>query len=361
VNLILGQGLAGSVLALNMLKKGERVVVIDDGYRSSSSMVAAGLWNPIVFRRINKSWLADELISTLDHFYPECEALLGGKFYHQLPIWRKHSSALEADLWEEKRDSVAYQPYLSAPQSFLPDPVFGTFPFGSALVKGAGYLDLPVFLDKVRQFLTRQGAFRQMSFELPETTAEIESLKFDGVEVGRVIDCRGYKSAASHWWEYLPFGLTKGEVLTVSCKGLPLQEIFNAGFFLQPLGKEIFRLGATFNWQDKDEIPTKEGRDFLLEKFHNHLKAVPEILSQSAGVRPTVQDRRPLMGKHPKADKLYIFNGLGTKGVMLAPYFANQFVDALPQCKALHPEVNITRFAHLIGVRHPQIDYPPKV
>lgn len=358
MNLILGQGVAGSVLALTLLEAGQEVMLIDDGHRSSSSMVAAGLWNPIVFRRINKSWMADDFVPALDAFYISIENKLHTKFYHAMPVWRKHSSALESTLWHEKRDTSDFATYLGPSQEPESSSEFGEFPFGSAMVKGSGYLDLPAFLSAVRNYLSSLGAFRQMGFQLPQDPESVNDLEWDQSEVTRIIDCRGYKSAADLWWSYLPFGLTKGEVLIVRSEELRLNEIFNAGFFVQPLGGNLFRIGATFDWQNKDEIPTRQGREFLLEKLKKHITADVEVVNQSAGVRPTVQDRRPLIGQHPNCRKLYLFNGLGTKGVMLAPYLAKHFADHLILGSPLLSEANIARFDYLMGQQEPQISHP---
>ncbi|MEL7021711.1 MAG: hypothetical protein AAGK47_08885, partial [Bacteroidota bacterium] len=63
--------------------------------------------------------------------------------------------------------------------------------------------------------------------------------------------------------------------------------------------------------------------------------------------RPTVKDRRPFLGKHPDFSRLAIFNGLGTKGASLGPYFAQQMTNHLLQQTALEPDVDITRFASM--------------
>lgn len=321
-------------------------------------MVAAGLWNPIVFRRINKSWLADEVIAELESFYPAAEKALNARFYHPLRIFRKHGNALEAKLWAEKKLTEAFAPYLANdPRNTAPE-FYKPFEFGYGTVNRAGYVDLPVFLAAARNYFSEKGILTEADFTLPENAQAIADFHFNGKPVARIIDCRGYKTAESKWFGYLPFGLTKGEVLTVRCEGLNLDEVFNAGFFLQPLGNDLYRMGATFNWSDRDEETTAEAREELMAKFRKHLNAEVEIISQKAGVRPTVQDRRPLIGMHPEAEKLYIFNGLGTKGVMLAPLFAKVFCAWLFDGAPLPDEVNIDRFRSFLGQDDTVVDYP---
>jgi glycine/D-amino acid oxidase-like deaminating enzyme len=343
VNVILGQGIAGSVLALEMISRGEEVIVIDDGHGSSSSMVAAGLWNPIVFRRINKSWLAEELVDSLDHFYQAAEVLLQTKFYHSIPIWRIHSSQLEKDLWADKMKTREFEPFLTS-SDHLSSYRFPEFPFGDGLVLRSGFIDVPMFLDAVKRYLLLNGSYLPGRVELSDTVEGLSSWKVNGKVPDRIIDCRGYKTAQTNWFGYLPFGLTKGEVLTVCCPGLDVDKVFNSGFFLLPLGDDTYRLGATFNWDQTDEHPTEAAREELLRKFRKWVDLPVEVVDQRAGVRPTVVDRRPLIGRHPVAEKLYIFNGLGTKGVMIAPFMARQFCDFLAGTGSIHPEADINRF-----------------
>jgi glycine/D-amino acid oxidase-like deaminating enzyme len=48
-----------------------------------------------------------------------------------------------------------------------------------------------------------------------------------------------------------------------------------------------------------------------------------------------------LIPKHPQVG---VFNGLGTKGVSLAPYFAHQFAELLVNGSEIEEEVQIGRY-----------------
>ncbi len=350
MNLIIGQGLAGTVLAFTLRERGEEVRIVDDGHRSSSSMVAAGLWNPIVFRRIHTSWIADSFINTLEEFYPKVEKLTGAEFYTSLPVWRVHGNQQEADYWQAKKDLPEFAPYL-AEANFSSAYKFPEFEFGDGFVRHCGFIKVPEFLMAARAYFISKGIYREENLELPDDPQEACNILCAGKKPDRVIDCRGYQSARSPWFSYLGFGLTKGELLTIRCPGLSLESIFNAGFFLLPLGDDLYRLGATFDWDRVDDVPTEEGKQELLNKFKAWIDLPVEVIDHQAGIRPTVEDRRPLIGKHLTADQLYIFNGLGTKGVMLAPFLAAHFVDFLLEGKPLHPEADIKRYTKFFGKR----------
>ncbi len=352
---ILGQGIAGTILALRFLERGEKFKIFDDNYSNSSSMVAAGLWNPIVFRRINKSWRADEFINEIESFYPKWEEKLGVHFYFPKPVWRIHGSKQERDKWDEKKMLPGFQGYLKDITPHLEK--FSGFEasHGEGEIGHTGYLDLPVFLKETRNYFRELNVYKQTA--LPETP-DSNYFAENGDRIDGIIDCRGNSAALTSWWSYLPFGLTKGEVLTLSCPGLKLDKTFNAGFFVLPLGGDLFRVGATFNWDQKDSLPTESGKEELLTKFKKFVNLPFEVVDHRAGLRPTVQDRRPLIGKHPEISNLFSFNGLGTKGVLLAPSLSVHFLKSLFEGLPLPADLDISRFDHLFGTRNPQVNFP---
>jgi glycine oxidase len=84
----------------------------------------------------------------------------------------------------------------------------------------------------------------------------------------------------------------------------------------------------------------------LTEKL-NELAVFPyKITNQSWGIRPTTPDRRPILGAHPEHQNVLIFNGLGTKGVSLAPYFSQVLSELLENEVPLNKEVDIQRYKH---------------
>ena len=164
---------------------------------------------------------------------------------------------------------------------------------------------------------------------------------------GAVIFCEGYNGKFNPHFSYLPFNPVKGEIVDIEIQNLDLQEIINQGVFVIPLGENKFRLGATYKWDILDDVSTEEGKTILIEKYQKLMKSQMRILSQKAGVRPATKDRRPFLGMHPEIENIGIFNGFGSKGVSLVPFFGKQFVDFLVYQKELSTEVNINRFASL--------------
>ena len=144
----------------------------------------------------------------------------------------------------------------------------------------------------------------------------------------------------------MPTAPVKGEILHIKTeKPLPEEIIFNRGVFLvKNPQQDFYRVGATYEWKKLDYEPTTKARKQLTDKLDDLLKLEYEIIEQVAGIRPASKDRRPLIGNHPELKNVFIFNGLGTKGVSLAPFFANEFVESIINSKKLNDEVNINRY-----------------
>jgi len=159
-----------------------------------------------------------------------------------------------------------------------------------------------------------------------------------------IIFCEGADAIKNPFFCDLPFVPAKGEILTISAPGLTEEYILNKSLYLLPMENGQFRAGATNEWQELNNIPTIQARQ-KMERLLSGIIQVPfEITDHLAAVRPTVKDRRPFLGSSPKSELIFIFNGLGTKGVMLAPYFASHLCDHLVLNKKIDPESDIRRF-----------------
>ena len=85
----------------------------------------------------------------------------------------------------------------------------------------------------------------------------------------------------------------------------------------------------------------------LKKKIENILKCKYEIIEKQAGIRPATKDRRPFVGFHPNNNKIGIINGLGSKGISLAPYCTKVLIDNIQNHKNINREINIKRYISL--------------
>lgn len=323
------------------MRRGQQVQLIDSGENHSSS-IAAGMVNPIVFRRMNKSWRLDEFLPEAQAFYREISQEIGEELYHPIVIRRFFSSQQERQMWEERQEQEAYKHYLNPllQEDIQHEGAHNLF--GSGRVKNAFWINAAKWVAANNAFFKQQGLLNIGEFD--PNTWDPQTRTYRNITYDKVIFCLGYRQKSEHTFSYLPLQQTKGQTLLIESDQLPTDESLNRKCFVLPVGKNQFRVGATYEWNNASLETTEAARDQLIEMLSSLGTYDYQILEQRAGVRPTVLDRRPLMGEHPEYQGVYIFNGLGTKGYMMAPTLANELASFILDQTPLHPETDIRRF-----------------
>ena len=342
--LIIGQGLAGSAVAIRALARNYRIMVIDEPSQNISSAIAAGLFNPVTGRKMVKTWLADELFVELHRFYPGVERMTGKKFFHPMPVYRPFFSVEEQNEWMGKSVDMAYRDFVGEVSG---SPRFGDTardPFGGLLLKQCGYLDTRTYLAAVRGYLSERGSIIRGQFQADKLEIAGGTLRYGSLQPRKIIFCQGTDNNSNPWFRRLPVNSLKGELLTIQC-GWEKRVILNRGVFMVP-GSDPDRwcVGATYHWNDQSREITSSAKIELSEKLESILRLPYTILDQQWGFRPTTPDRKPVIGAHPDHPSLIIFNGLGTKGVSLAPYFSEVLFRWMENEGTLMKQADVTRF-----------------
>ncbi len=342
--IIVGSGLAGSILALTLLAENKSIVIIDEPKLSTSSKVAAGLWNPIVFKRLTKSWMADELVAELNTFYSKYEKAFNTTFLNPVSILKLFSEQQEIDLWLKKSQDELSQ--------FLDSTIYSAADINQSCetgkygkVKQSGYLNINVFLQSCHVHFRSLNILKEEAYNHTLLKVKETQIEYEGIVSDNIIFCEGHLVSKNPFFNWIPMKPAKGDVLTIKNTNIKLKAVLNKGAFILPIGEDIYKVGATYNWTDLTDTPSKEGFNELISKLSKVIDTSnQEILEHKAGVRPSVIDRRPVMGKHPKHNNVFIFNGMGTKAVMLTPYFAKHFCNFILENKTLNNEVTCERF-----------------
>lgn len=335
--LIVGQGIAGTVIAFHLLQKGVSFHLVDEVQEMSSSRVAGGLINPITGRKMSKSWLFDDLKASAYPFYRDLEDFLQKKFLFEIPIYRILNNIAEVNDWEARRGDLAYSNYMSGVTKNTNPAIKAPFGYGEIL--NGGWIDSRLLVNEFRNYLLKNDLVSTSHFDYED----LKENSWKDIQFSNVIFCEGYKGKDNPFFPELALAGAKGEVLHIHAPQLNTQEIINKNMLLIPLGNDEYKVGATFEHHSFEGISEK-GRLELEEKLHTVTDTPYEIEKQLAGIRPTVKDRRPILGQSVKQPNYYIFNGLGTKGISLAPYFAKQLLDFIFFQEPLMKEVNWLRF-----------------
>jgi glycine oxidase len=340
--IIVGQGLAGSALAMELLRRGREVVVIDEPANNRSSAVSAGICNPITGRAMSKTYLADQIFPFVQQWYPKAEDLLGATFFHPVPIYRPFLSEAEREEWTSRSGLAEFQNYAEPVAKGVHGESLND-PHGGLLVRQSAYVNVIGWMHGVRDLLQSRARFREEQFL--DGDLEVGSIvRYKDIRARGIVFCRGLAEVGSNWFGKIPLRPLKGETLIVRMK-LPRKQVISRGVYIVPYKEpDQFVVGSTYEHQPFQPGVTPEGRSLLLERLGAVINAPVDVIHQDWGIRPTVVDRRPILGHHPAHPNLIIFNGLGTKGVSLSPYFASVLADWMEKGVPMPKEVNISRF-----------------
>ena len=342
--ILVGQGIAGTALAWHLIEAGKRILVVNDSTRPSATLVAAGIYNPLTGRKLVKTWMADTIFPYAVHFYSQLERTLQSRFVYPLPIYRPYRSL------EERTSFLAYASEVEIAEYILDESENQSnreglnAPYGGLRVKGAGWIDLISVIKSSRERFIENNQYLECDFSSKKLTIYDSKATWGDLEAGKIIFCLGTAARENSLFDWLPFNPVKGQILDVVFDRYSTREIVNQGIFILPSqDPRIYRVGATYSWHDLDWEVTDDGREYLENKLRPLVTSDYTLIGQRAGLRPSSKDRRPLIGLHPAHPTIGVFNGLGTKGVTLAPYFAGEFVQYLENDKELNSEVNIDR------------------
>ncbi|AWG20140.1 FAD-dependent oxidoreductase [Flavobacterium faecale] len=339
--LIVGSGLAGISFAEVALNQNKTVLVFGDDSQNSSK-IAGGLYNPVIFKRFSEVWNAKSQLDLMSGFYAGIESKLKLQVDWKLPILRKFFSIEEQNNWFAASDKVGLAPFLSP--VLIKDRFAGIdSPFDYGEVLHTGYVDTAILLEAYKTYLESLDSFRASSFDYSDLSVYDDLVEYQEVKAKHIIFAEGYGIHANPYFNFLPLEGTKGELFIIRAEGLDLSVIVNTSVFILPLGNDLFKVGATYNWKDKTDLPTEEGKIELIDRIKEILTCDFEIVEHFAGVRPTVRDRRPLVGTHAAHNNVHVLNGLGTRGVMLGPTMATALFNSIENNIPLDAEVNISR------------------
>lgn len=340
--IIVGAGLAGLCMARFCLKHNKSFVVIDHAERTSSK-VAGGMFNPVVLKRFTSIWEAEAQIELADVFYPELEHLLNNSFYHKLPIYRKFASIEEQNNWFQACDNLVTAPFLND-QLYKSNFPFIKSEFNFGEVYKTGFLDVNSFVSAYQQYLKELGQLIELEFKYDDLKCFDDGVIYQHITAKQIVFAEGFSMQNNPYFNYLPLDGTKGELLYVRIPKLKLRSIVKSVVFIIPLGNDLYKVGATYNWQDKTDELTNTAYDELIEGLETLIDCEYEAVRHLAGIRPTVKDRRPLVGKHYQHKNIYILNGLGTRGVLLAPYLADKLIQNIENNVPLDRNIDVARY-----------------
>jgi len=344
--MIVGQGIAGTLLHYELTKRGQNVLVIDKGHEEAASAVASGLINPITGRKYVKSWMFEELFPQVKETYEGIGKLLKSTLMKDHSIVRALSSIKEENLWYSKSGLPSYEKYFvsEVDDNEYSDRINGAVSFGE--VRSGAKIDMRNLIASYREYLTTQDQLLAEQFIYDDLQKiEDDKWKYKSHTSDKIVFCEGWKLRQNPFFDKLGQEAAKGEVLIVKFFDMPITKSIKKKIFMMPFKDDLYWIGSTYEWQFENAQPTSNKKQYLIDALDEMYIGKYEIVDHWAGVRPTTLDRRPLLGNHSQDKTMYVFNGLGTKGASLAPFLAKQMVAYLLDGAVLLDEVDLSRFS----------------
>lgn len=339
--IIVGSGLAGIAFAEEAIENNKSFLVINNQSQNSSK-IAGGLYNPVILKRFSFVWNAEQQLQLLTIFYSNIEKKLNLKLNFKLPLLRKFYSIEEQNNWFIASDKPNLAKFLSTDlvtikYNHIPSP----FSFGE--VMHSGYVDTALLVNSYQDYLIKSNNYFEDTFDYNQLIINDDYVEYKNHKAKNIIFAEGFGMLLNPFFNDLPLDGTKGELLIIKAPDLNFDVIIKSAIFVVPLGNNLFKVGATYNWEDKTNTPTEEAKQELLTEIKSLINCDFEVVEHRAGVRPTVKDRRPLIGTHPKHNRLHLLNGMGTRGVMLAPAMAKDLFNNIEHGIPLDLHIDIKR------------------
>ncbi len=328
--LIVGHGLAGSVLARTLMKRGYRVMVLDIRSRHSASRVAAGLINPLIGPKFNFPLHIENCLTESENFFRSIEKETGCSLYEKFHLHRIFVSANQRKLWLEKSQNFAFRRYAQSVQTEKECEKIGIeAPLGAG-IQLAYRLNFNRFLEQSEQILRAATSWLDGSFD-----------QKDWNEAKKIVFCEGYLVQQNPWFGHLPFAPAQGEILLMeNC----LSHAASNGTWVVPENKDRCLAGSTWKHDDLESGPTVEGKQQILENLPLLNKITPRIIDHRSGIRPSTRDRSPILGRHRKNEKMFLFNGFGSRGATTIPFYAKHMMNFMINETPLPMEADLKRF-----------------
>ncbi|QMU99502.1 FAD-dependent oxidoreductase [Borrelia sp. A-FGy1] len=342
---VIGGGIAGSTLTYELLKRKKSVILFDNEDEKATT-VAGGLINPIMGRKMNLAWKEPEIFKFAIQYYKEIEKNIECNFLEEKSIFRPFTTKTQKEelILKIKKDKNIEKFILSIINGKIHD--FSIDNSGGMLIKGA-IINTNLYIKNLKKYFIKKDAYikseiNEDSIQINEQSFQINEFKFK-----KLIFTRGYKETTTNLFSYLPFKPAKGEILILEIKELNLREVYNRHVSLIPLKNNKFYLGGTYEWENLDTSTNEWAKRKLIEKLKKITNLSYKIIQHKAHIRPSTLDREPFLGEHTKYKNIFILNGLGTRGISMAPYLCQSILNYIEKKITIPSYYDIKRYSSL--------------
>lgn len=335
--IIVGDGYAALFFAHQLIKHGKTFVLFSSEHKGASQ-VSAGVVNPVVLKKFTTFWLAAEQIDFLHFTMDEIKNYTGENYLIDQSIHRIFHDVNEKELWLSKTDTDELRPFLSS--KFEKVGMINN-PFGTGEVVQSSRINVAGFFDGFFDYFKKYDILIKKQFDY----SLLKENAYEDLTFKNIVFCEGMGVRSNPYFSDIQVIANKGHHIKVKLsQKLDNEYTLKKKHFLFPLNEEVYYYGGTYDPNERedkiDDFKTEELKEGLASIYPHPF----EIVAVNYGVRPTVKDRRPILGNHPEHQNYFIYNGLGARGILNGCYFSKELYEHIENGKKLMPEVDIKRF-----------------
>ena len=346
--IIVGLGIAGISFCEQLEKHNKSYLVIDSG-SNATTKISGGVFNPVVLKRFTIAWKAKEEMAKSLSFYKGLSNKLNTPIVHETSVLRILNSVEEQNDWMVASDRIELSPYLDSKVLKNRNPNIKA-PFGFGKVKVAGRIFPSLLLESYKNYLQEKKLLISETFDYEKLSEEKNTVCYKNIVAGKILFSEGIGGLKNPFFPKGPFAggkeyfiPNKGEYVLIKAPELKLKTLLKGPVFVMPWGEDVYKVGASYKREDASEGITEVSKDIVLTKLKKMIACDFEVVAQEAGIRPTTKDRRPFLGSLLKSPNKVFFNGLGTHGIMNAPFLAEILYEHLENSLELPKEMDIRR------------------
>lgn len=339
--IIVGLGIAGVSLCEQLQKNNRSFIVIDNGTEGSTAK-SGGVFNATVLKRFTAAWNALVFFPIAVNFYNQLSAKLQQKIYSETPILRVFKSVEEQNNWSVASDKKELQQFLSSEFLKNANTAFNA-PFGFGKVMGTAQIHANTLLSGYRNYLKNEGSLLSEDFQYEAIQQKENSVFYKNITSKKIVFAEGAKVIENPFFPNSAIIGNKGEYVIIKAPDLKLEELLKGPIYIIPMGNEQYKVGATYSRNDYSTEPTETAKEEILSKLKSIVNCHFEVIGQNAGVRPTTKDHRPLLGSLKENPNFVFFNGLGSRGFLMAPLLSEIILKYLEDDVPIPHEMDIQR------------------
>lgn len=339
--IVVGLGIAGISFS-EQLEQGNKSFIVIDSAEDGATSRSGGIFNPTILKRFTAAWNASIFYPFAVDFYRGVSKKIQMEIFRETPILRILNNIEEQNNWIVASEKIGLRNYLQTELVKNLNPNISA-PFGFGKLLGTARLQKDDLLSLYKEVLNTEGHLINEHFEYDKVQVEDEGVIYKDIFAKKIVFCDGPGALKNPFLPENAIIPNKGEYLVISAPDLKLEELLKGPEYIIPLGGDLYKVGATYNREETFAEPTLAARDEILSKLKRMITCSFEVVGQTAGIRPTTRDRKPLLGHFNTNPNLIFFNGLGTHGLLMAPYLSKVLYDSLEEGASIPTEMDIRR------------------